>query len=70
MCIDCFTFENSNLVFCIRDTANQERFGTLTSAYYRGAMVSRSYVILLYIDRLRLFNCYTQSGNIQLYNKS
>ena len=27
-------------VFCIRDTAGQERFRTLTSAYYRGAMVS------------------------------
>lgn len=27
-----------NLVFCAQDTAGQERYRTITTAYYRGAM--------------------------------
>lgn len=29
-----------HIVFLFRDTAGQERFRTITTAYYRGAMVS------------------------------
>ena len=28
-----------NDLLCLRDTAGQERFRTITTAYYRGAMV-------------------------------
>ena len=28
-----------NSIMCFRDTAGQERFRTITTAYYRGAMV-------------------------------
>lgn len=39
------------LIWCvIRDTAGQERFRTITTAYYRGAMVSFLFLtMLLYI---------------------
>lgn len=29
---------NSNYVVCVQDTAGQERYRTITTAYYRGAM--------------------------------
>lgn len=34
-----FSFESDVLVIFFRDTAGQERFRTITTAYYRGAMV-------------------------------
>ena len=56
-------------VFCFRDTAGQERFRTLTSAYYRGAMVSRSYVIfmqyLIFIYVILMYIDWNSQSNIQ-----
>lgn len=49
--------------FChvFRDTAGQERFRTITTAYYRGAMVTLSFILSLCYeyDRVRgtVFKC-------------
>lgn len=54
-----FILRYDNLDDAFRDTAGQERFRTITTAYYRGAMVSVSIFTLLYYQTtdLELYYC-------------
>lgn len=46
-------FSNHRKCFCLQDTAGQERYRTITTAYYRGAM---GFILMYDITNEESFN--------------